>query len=192
MGNAPYPAGDAGALELRVAPRRYVGFFGLMVVGLCSSWLGMRPHPDHFGIVAWRIHVALTVVGSAGIAVSFVRLRRMGWVIRLDADGVALHGRPVIPWSSISEVRLRPRRGRGPDVVVFMGVPGVELPLVPTGWSFSRSAARAAAYVSEFGSPLVVAPWFWGVTSFAVLDAVRRFSSTPVDSNEPPTDMTHT
>lgn len=121
------------------------------------------------------------VLSGGAVAGSFLwvqafRLSSLGCVLRIDAAGVTVAGKPVVPWERLRRVELAKRR-----VVVFLPrIPeeGDPLPLVPDGLMQSARGRRRVRdeLVDRYGSPMVLFTAMYGVSPREVLDAVRFHS----------------
>ena len=117
-----------------------------------------------------------TMVSGLLIWIRAFRLRSLGCVLRIDAAGVTVAGKPVVPWERLRRVELAKWR-----VVVFLPrIPeeGDPLPLVPDGFIQSARGRRRIqdTLVDRYGSPMVLFTAVYGVSPQKVLDAVRYYS----------------
>jgi hypothetical protein len=130
--------------------------------------------------------VAWLVFGTAVVALSAVlRMRAMGCLMRLDADGVTVRGRRTVAWSEVCAVRwVKPGRKRV-EAVVFLPQPGAVLPEFPRGIRLSHPRRSSAALTKRFGSPLVVLPGNVDAQVSGIRAAVEAFGDVPFVVVEP-------
>lgn len=128
----PYRSGQS-SLELRAGSLWTVL---LVPVALClTSVPRLLSARDHFDRVVLSVSFGFLVTGTVIMLVAQLRLRAMGCLVRLDAEGVTVHGYETVSWADLDEVRWitqgkRKKRTSG-DLVVFVARPGFSLPVMP-------------------------------------------------------------
>jgi hypothetical protein len=101
----------------------------------------------------------------------YVRLRRMGCLLRIDARGLTVNGGPTVPWDEVRKAEV----GRG-AVVFFSWGADKSLPLIPSGCLPSASDRRRRDRLTgRFGSPMVLPARLYGVRPAEVLSAVHTY-----------------
>lgn len=169
---------DRSPLEVRTKPGVFAiialsPLFGLLPV------LGLLLAPrDRFAFITGCAATVLCVAASTFVVTIQLRLRAMGCLLRLDTEGITVHGRPTVPWSDLREVRAVSDNKKQPPAVVFIPRPGITLPTLPTGIPLSRPNARAQALTKRYGSPLALHPAAMNATAPQILTAVQRLSNT--------------
>ncbi|MEV7778298.1 hypothetical protein [Kitasatospora sp. NPDC088351] len=174
---------DLSPLEVRLRPW---GFAPVLLGLSFPVLLSLRLLLDPSSGLSFPLGCATLAFGAGGAVFVLTvrrRLRAMGCLVRLDAEGVTVHGRRTVPWPDLSEVRWGPGGGRRPAAVVFVARPGVTLPALPSVLPFSRPAARAAALTRRFGSPLVILPGGLDTTAPRILAGVQRLSDVPLSTD---------
>lgn len=166
------------------SPRRQLSTLGPIAVILCAYvLLGVFNVVD--GWLMWlgiAVFGAILLIGIYGV----FRARTSSWELRLDEQGATAHGSPTMPWSDLVEVRvtgLRPHwlfLARRPQVVAFVGRPGVVMPSLPSARGTSMANRSTRLRERLYGTQMLLITQAFDAPTDTILDAVERFSDVPV------------
>lgn len=140
---------------------------------------------DHSSL--WLLLGVLEFAAFAVLGVTVVvRMRRSGWVLRLDPTGVTVRGAEQVPWSDLRQVVLGPLKPfpsftttRWTQVLAFVPRDGVELPGPP---HFRGRPQRWGASIRRrfYGTNLTMLPHAMSVTADELVDAAREWGGLDV------------
>ena len=154
----------------------------IVVVAVAGVVAGTSPWALYFGVAMAGVIVASTAVAA-------IYLARSGWQLRLDAVGLTVPGRPTVPWSALSAVRIThlavARRINWPGTVtaIFLPQPGLQLPAL--GVAGRRYAPRqSAARIGRYDTNLVVYVSVTDATTDDLIAAIQSFTDLPIIKQE--------
>lgn len=171
-------------LIISQSPKRQLSSLGIIAAFLCSYIvLGILDVID--GWLMWSGVVIFGVISLIGLH-GILRARGASWELRLDQDGVTVHGNSTTPWSDLAEVRSK-RMGpqwfflsRGPQVVAFVGRPGVTMPNLPSVRAGTLAKRATQLRERRYGTQLLLIPQAFDASTETIMEAVERFSNVPV------------
>lgn len=171
-------------LIIRQSPKRQLPPLGIIAAFLCSYiLLGALDV-----IEGWLMWGGIAIFGIILLIGLFGLLRARGalWELRLDEGGVTVRGSSTTPWSDLAEVQVR-RMGpqwfflsRGPQVVAFVGQPGVTMTSLPSVRAGALSERAARIRQRRYGTQLLLMPQAFDASTESIIEAVGSFSTVPV------------
>ena len=132
--------------------------WGMFILGAALIAVAVASVP-----VAWRLPGRKRLAGFAGLLIPLVLgliplLRDIGWQLRIDQNGIALHG-PLEPfwqsgeiaWPDLTDVSIVTYGNRGPHYVLSIrGQRGVELLIASAAHMPPQFIAQLQAVVARF------------------------------------------
>jgi hypothetical protein len=159
----------AGGYEIRIRGGALTAARAAVVAGCVAKVLVLLVHRSTTReILVWGSTVVL-VVGALTLA-RYEQLRRLGCLLRIDAEGLTVAGQPTLPWRDLRKTET----ARG-AVVFFSWGADASLPMLPDGSLPWRASRRRDRLTERFGSPMVLPTRLYGVRSAEVMDAIHTY-----------------
>lgn len=171
------------SIEARYLARRQAA--PALFMGALAAVCGLLLYADPS---SWWLRLAVIefAVATCFLVLVTARVRRSGWVLRLDEGGVTVRGAEPVPWSDLTHVTLGPiapwpavTTTRWTRILALVPRPGVELPGPPhhrgRPQEWGRSIRRRF-----YRTNLTMLPHALSVPTEELLDACRDWGGLEV------------